>query len=376
MSQLFRQESLDHKRRKLFGDVILVQPLSFVLVTVAFAVLIGLAVWFFATREYVRKETVAGFITPSSGVTTIRAERGGRLLQRYGSVGARVAQGDILFESEIDIETSDGFVSQRQFESATERLAELEAQLGTTRQRYRTDRLRLTSQIKNIEAELGGLNRRLGLQIEATEFSSARREKMDRLLAEEVASLLEAEQARSDDINQNLSLELIRQQIVSREGALLEAQFALDALPAAQDRELSQLRQQIAQIDETRTALQGASRYQVRSPVSGTITAVQGNIGQTLSPNTPVFVIVPDNAEMIATLLIPTRAAGFVEVGQSVNLLVDAFPYQKFGVQGGRVSEISRTPFRPGELNAPIAFDQPVYRIKVDLVKETVTAYG
>ena len=346
------------------------------MVTIAFALLIGMAVLFFASREYVRKETVAGFITPSSGVTTIRAERGGRLLQRYGSVGARVEQGDLLFESQIDIETSDGFVSQRQFESATERLAELESQLETTEQRYRTDRLRLTSQVTNIESELEGLQRRLRLQLDATEFSAERRQKMDRLYQEEVASLLEAEQARSDDINQNLSLELIRQQIVSREGALMEARFAMEALPAARERELSQIRQQIAQIEETRTVLRGNSRYQVRSPISGTITAVQGNVGQTLSPSTPIFVIVPDDAEMIATLLIPTRAAGFVDVGQSVNLLVDAFPYQKFGVQSGRVSEISSTPYRPGELDAPILFEEPVYRVKVELVKETVTAYG
>ena len=71
-----------------------------------------------------------------------------------------------------------------------------------------------------------------------------------------------------------------------------------------------QLRQQIAQLEESRTALQAASSYIVRSPVSGQIIALQGNVGQSLNPNLPVMVIVPDGAELIATLLVPTRLAG------------------------------------------------------------------
>ena len=157
---------------------------------------------------------------------------------------------------------------------------------------------------------------------------------------------------------------------------LSEARYALNAVNPARERELSQLRQQIAQLEENRTTLQASSSYVVRSPVSGQITASQGSVGQSLNPNTPVMTIVPDGAELITTLLVPTRSAGFIQLGQDVNLLIDAFPYQKFGVQTGRVTEISKTPYRPGELDAPIPYEQPVYRVKVAMIKSTVTAYG
>ena len=65
-----------------------------------------------------------------------------------------------------------------------------------------------------------------------------------------------------------------------------------------------------------------------------------------------------------------------LEAGQDVNLLIDAFPYQKFGVQKGIISEISSTPFRPGELDAPVPFEQAVFRVDVILYKQTVSAYG
>ena len=45
-------------------------------------------------------------------------------------------------------------------------------------------------------------------------------------------------------------------------------------------------------------------------------------------------------------------------------------------MQTDQVTEISKTPNRPGELDAPVPYEQPVYRIKVSLIKSTVTAYG
>lgn len=373
---LFRQEALDHKRRKLFGEVILIQPLGFFITTAVFFFLTLLAAWFLSSREYIRKETVIGYIAPSSGVTVIRADRGGRMVQMFGAVGMQVDAGMPLFESRVDVDTTDGYVSERQLRSTDVRLSELREQTQAITERYAAEARRLVDQIANIERELAGLDRRQGLQAEAVDVSGARRTKMDRLLANEVVSQIEAEQARSDDINQNLALESIAQQIVSRQGVLSEARYARRAVIPARDRELSQLRQQIAQLEESRTALQASASYVVRSPVSGIITALQGNVGQSLNPNVPVIVIVPEGAELMATLLVPTRSAGFIQTGQDVNLLVDAFPYQKFGVQTGQVTEISETPYRPGELDAPVPYEQPVYRVKVSLMKSTVTAYG
>lgn len=82
---LFRQESLEHKRRKLHGEVILVQPLEFFITTTVFFVLTLLAARFLSSREYIRRETGIGYIVPSSGITVIRADRCGQLVQIFGA---------------------------------------------------------------------------------------------------------------------------------------------------------------------------------------------------------------------------------------------------------------------------------------------------
>ena len=373
---LFRKESLDHKRRKLHGEVILVQPVGFFVITALFFAITMALVFFLMNGEYKRKETVIGYINPSNGVSVIRADQGGRLTQVFVNEGDFIEAGAPLFESRVDVGTENGFVSERRLESTDVRLSELREQENSIRNRYTQDKDRLRDQISNIDRELGGLKNRRALQKRAVDLAEAQLFKFERLVKDDTASQLELNQAMSNDINQRLSLETIDQQIVSREGSLTEAHYTLRGLDNAKDSELAQLRQQIGQLEESRTSLEASSRYVVRSPVSGRISALQGTVGRSVQPATPIVMIIPEASDMIATLFAPTRAAGFLDEGQDVNLLIDAYPYQKFGVQKGVIAEISETPFRPGELDTPIPFDQSVYRIKVALDKQTITAYG
>ena len=62
-------------------------------------------------------------------------------------------------------------------------------------------------------------------------------------------------------------------------------------------------------------------------------------------------------------------------------LRYQAFPYQKFGHQSGRVLQVAKAPLQPSELAAmPLAggaaSGEPLYRITVQLDKQDVAAYG
>jgi membrane fusion protein len=68
---------------------------------------------------------------------------------------------------------------------------------------------------------------------------------------------------------------------------------------------------------------------------------------------------------------VPSRAIGFIEPGDKVLLRFQAFPYQKFGHQMGKVSRISRS-----ALSASDSQSEPFYRVTVALAKQSVMAYG
>ena len=333
-------------------------------------------VLFLVKSEFHRKENVVGYINPSNGLSIIRADQGGRLTQVFVTEGDSVEVGQILFESRTDVSTEGGFIAERRLENTDVRLSELQEQKAAIGKRYRLDRERLKSQIDNLGREITALTSRQALQAKSASISAERLQKFERLRKEDTVSELEFENVRAQNISEELNLEAITQQLINRQGSLSETRFTLRGLAGLEERELSQLTLQISQLEDSRTSLEASSRYVMRSPIAGTITALQGQVGQSVSPQSPVMMIVPENSEVIATLLAPTRTAAFLEPGQDVNLLIDAFPYQKFGVQKGMISEISATPFRPGELDAPIAFQESVYRIKVKLDKQTVLAYG
>jgi multidrug efflux pump subunit AcrA (membrane-fusion protein) len=112
------------------------------------------------------------------------------------------------------------------------------------------------------------------------------------------------------------------------------------------------------------------------APVDGQVVAVSARVGEQSAPGAPLLSIAPANSPMEAQVLVPTRAAGFISEGQNVRVMVDALPYQQYGVMAGRVREIARSASRPGEFASPIDFKEPVYRVRVALTGPTIQAYG
>lgn len=101
--------------------------------------------------------------------------------------------------------------------------------------------------------------------------------------------------------------------------------------------------------------------------------------------------LLPHQSDLEVQLYTPSRTAGFVSVGQNVLIRYQAFPYQKFGLHHGTVTDVSKTPFAPNELPANLAStilsnaqqniqgfnsNEALYRIKVRLEKQSIDAYG
>ena len=57
--------------------------------------------------------------------------------------------------------------------------------------------------------------------------------------------------------------------------------------------------------------------------------------------------------------------------------MYQAFPHQKFGTGRGVVTSVSRTVLAPSEVSLPgIQVQEPVFRVRVRLARESVDAYG
>ena len=97
---------------------------------------------------------------------------------------------------------------------------------------------------------------------------------------------------------------------------------------------------------------------------------------QVVDATTALAFVVPSDARLRAELYAPSRAVGFVAVGEEVVLRYEPYPYQKFGHYRGTVEAVSRTSWASSaRLDSPLA-GEPLYEVIVALRSQTVTAYG
>jgi len=116
------------------------------------------------------------------------------------------------------------------------------------------------------------------------------------------------------------------------------------------------------------------------APTSGEVSSVLVKSGQAAAASQTLVSIVPDDTKLVAQLLVKSESVGLVGVGRDVAIHLQAYPYQKFGVQKGVISSISRSAMNPQEVAFILGQAQvdpdPLYRIDVALASQQVSAYG
>jgi membrane fusion protein len=90
---LFRQEAVDFQRlNRDWGQVAFLQPLSIKVTTWFITVTITLIISFLFLGQYSRKETVVGYVTPTSGTSKVFAPQQGTIKRFTSTKGRRSAK--------------------------------------------------------------------------------------------------------------------------------------------------------------------------------------------------------------------------------------------------------------------------------------------
>ncbi len=119
-----------------------------------------------------------------------------------------------------------------------------------------------------------------------------------------------------------------------------------------------------------------SSAYTLTAAIGGTVGDLIINSGETVFPGRALLSLRPNNSDLIARLLVPSRAAGLIETGQAVKIQYDAFPYQRFGVFNGEVLEVSQGVRTPNEITVPVMIKEAFYLVDIKLESQTITAQG
>lgn len=373
---LFRREVLEARSDTGMGEVVIVQPRILGVMTLAFSVITFGVALFAVFAEFSRKETVAGYLAPEGGIATITPVGGGVVSEIFVQQGQSVAAGDPVIRLSTELFGAEGGSASSQRAEIESRISELELQREAQLQQFEQQQERLNARLESLTSELTRLAARAALAGESVEVAEAQLARWRDLAERGFAPLADVDQRRQAYLAALTAIEDIDSLIIQRRSEHREIQHALGQLPLDRDIALSRLRSEAAALSQARQELDRAAGYVLRAPVSGQLTAMQAQLGATVRPDQPLAAILPHGQLLQGYLLVPTSAAGFIAPGQDVRLRVDAFNYQRFGTLSGQVTEVSASALSPVEVAGPIPVTQPVYRLRVDLGQQALSAYG
>ena len=369
MRQLFRPEAIEARRQPGLGSVQLVRPLSLSWLTagaVAAAVLVGS---FLALAHYTRKATTQGVLVPDRGLIRLVPTAAGTVLERHANEGQLVKAGEVLFVLALERPLLADDNRSRVQASLAERQRSLRDSARQQAALVQSQQAALERRLQALATELAQLDTETALQQQRLTLARQSLARLESLQGEQFVSPAQVQTKNEEVLGlQGAAQTLTRQRAaLERERAELEGERR--ALPLLAGGAAGGLEREQALLSRESAELDAERRLVVRAPQDGTLSAVQAEPGQAVSPASVLASLVPAGSKLQAHLYAPSSAIGFVQPDQAVRLRLEAFPYQKFGHVTGRVLEVSRTPMTRSDLPAVAGVDaaQPMFRITVEL---------
>lgn len=374
---LFRPEAVKQQGVKLDGDVIIAQPIKATVLVVALVTVVLLAILFLSQASFNRKETVSGYLKPDVGVARIAPQRNGTIVSLFVEDGQTVTAGQ-----KLALISSDEFLVQG-LNLSSQLLSTLEQQRSNLHFRlqeyevgYRQQQQALQERISNIKAQLHEIRSQQGVMTERFKLNEQR--------LEDFQHLRQLGHISNTELNNQRELVLTLQQQQKdlqinyqvQHGQLIQLEAQLEALPREYEQQKVQISTELALLSQQQTEMSARSEVLLTAPVAGRVTNLVAELGSMALAGKSILTIVPEESNLYAVLLVPTRAFGFIRPGQETRMRYDAFPYQRFGLYKGEVTQYSKSILLPNEVSTPVPVNEPVYQVHVRLDSQAVKAYG
>ncbi len=378
MTDLFRKQAVQHALRgRLDGAVVLAIPLPVKLLGLLAALIVAGIVIFAALSSYARRETAPGWLTPDQGVVRAAALSGGQVAEILTQEGASVEPGAPLARLRLDQDTEEGAAGDQILNA-------LRAQADAARETARTEIARLEAEAARLATALAGLEReraevrdQIALQREQVELAEEQIQRAVQLSERGFLSGRELDDRRQRALSARQSLAAFERNLATLDRQIADTRSAIETTPLEIEAAEARARSAEASLQERLSGQAARTRALVVAPTAARVAALPVRPGQTVGPGETIAVLVPDGGRLIAELYLPTRAAGFIEPGQEVQLRVDAFPHQRFGTAPATITSVSRTVLAPNEAAIPgLALSEPVFRVEAALEFTEIEAYG
>ncbi len=376
-SGLFRHEVFQARGRRIEGEVMVLQPLPTRLLTAGvLLVLIALGV-LGSFGHYARTQNAVGVLMPSTGVLRLRATQAGVVQSLHAAVGDRVSVGQTMARIVSTALDGDGAaVDARVVAELEQSLVDLAHEEHDLLKHGKLEQQRLQDALNSAKRQRNELSEQRALQLQRQHLHEDNLARSKKLAERGVIARVQLQEMEQQTLSEKVQTLALTRELGAASGAVDEARnrMAQQPLDGAQRRDtLRQRRNEITQRLAQARLQAGAT---LRAPANARVAAILVQPGMQVAAGAPLLILVDDRAPLLAELLVPSRAIGFIRSGQRVQLKLDAFPYQKYGYQLGTIREISGTTVATGDVAFAQTLNEPAYLVRAALDTQTIHAYG
>jgi membrane fusion protein len=374
---LFRPDAVAAHRRNELGRIVIVRPVTLRAMGAAFAAVAAAlaALAYFGT--YTAHRTLRGRLVTERGSIDVRSPQLGTVLEKRVSEGRVVERGDTLYViSSERMSSARGATQQAIGDQLGNRRRSLLDEIANTRALAHLERESTAESIAMLTAEARQLDDATAGQAERTDLARAIAERYERMRTMGFVSEEHLLGKSADLLEQRGRLHSLARERSNVARQLADLRSRVATADVRYENQIAELTRAIAETELQIAENEARRAISVVAPDAGIVTGVRADVGEPVDSAAPLAFIVPVGSALQARLYAPSRAVGFLVVGQDVLLRYEAYPYQKFGHYRGRVTAISQTALAPAAAERAGGSGEPMYEVAVALERQTVTAYG
>jgi membrane fusion protein len=373
----YRREVLEARRQGWLGGISLSQPLRWwVLAAVSGALAIAvLCLLFFGT--YTQRSKVAGQLVPHLGLSSVVAPGNGVVARVIPEEGAQVRAGQPLALIDVPRATADGTDARMAMRDGLDARADTTRALGESEvQQVDAQMAGTLAQLQAARQELRQIDVEIATRRDQERIGTETVDRYQRVAEQRYVSQVQLNQQRQSLLEMKNARLVLERQVTQLRRTVAQLEQSLRELPARRRGLQASSRRELATLAQERIQEESNGQLLLKAPVAGLVAARLAEPGESVQGGQVLLSLLPAGSHLLAQLQVPSRAIGFIELGDRVQLRYQAYPYQKFGHHGGRIVRISRSVVTLPGAPAGGPAREPMYRVLVALDRQSILAYG
>ena len=376
---LFRQEALEANKTTMIGTVALYcPPYRWLVISLVGFITVAIAA-FFIFGSYTKRETATGQLMPAKGIMNVVSMSAGTVMDIAVEEGKLVKKGDAIATISSEVFTALGQTREKVAQQLQLQRARLQVDLESQEKLFAEEMKGLKEREQLLSSQLKQLETQQQQRSRQVRLARRQQEKLNLMRQEGYASNSQVEQQEAAVIDAETRLQDIARLRLDIQQQLAQARQQLRELPMNKRNKQNEIERRLSELEQSMAENESRRSIVLRAPEDGLVGSVMTKVGQMVSAGQTLFSVLPDEGQLQARIMVSSRAIGFIRPGQKVVLRYQAFPFQKFGQQYGKVVDVSRVALSPQEvatLTGNNNVQEQHYRVVVELDKQEINVYG